>query len=69
VYLGECCIYFLIVQMLRPLRITKFSMCQGAFANMRRVFDYKSSTIFILDVEVVPQSCIPEVQICFSIAM
>jgi hypothetical protein len=36
---------------------------------MRKAFDWKRSKISMLDVEAVPQSCIPQVQIGLSIAL
>jgi hypothetical protein len=36
---------------------------------MRKTFDWKRSRISMLEVEAVPQSCIPQVQIGFSIVL
>jgi hypothetical protein len=43
----------------RSLRITAFGTYQGASAIMRKAFDWKRSRIPVLEVEAVPQSCIP----------
>jgi hypothetical protein len=43
----------------RSLRITVFGTYQGASTIMRKAFDWKRSRISMLEVEAVPQSCIP----------
>jgi hypothetical protein len=48
------------------LRITVFSTYQGASTIMRKAFDWKHSRISMLEVEAVPQSCIPNwFEYCF----
>jgi hypothetical protein len=42
---------------------------QGASTIMREAFDWNRSRISMLEVEAVPQSCIPEVQICLRIVL
>jgi hypothetical protein len=48
-FLFNCCIW-------RSLWITVFGTCQGASTIMRKAFDWKRSTISMLEVEAVPQS-------------
>jgi hypothetical protein len=54
--------FSLTVGVWRSLRITVFGTYQGASTIMRKAF-YRIS---MLEVETVPQSCIPSVQIGFS---
>jgi hypothetical protein len=42
-----------------PFRITVFGTYQGASTIMLKAFDWKRSRISMLEVEAVPQSCIP----------
>jgi hypothetical protein len=51
--------FFLTVGIWRFLRITVFGTYQGASSRMRKASDWKRSRISILEVEAVPQSCIP----------
>jgi hypothetical protein len=44
---------------LEILRITIFGTYQGASTIMHKAFDWKRSRISMLEVEAVPQSCIP----------
>jgi hypothetical protein len=44
-------------------------MYQGASTIMHNVFNWKRSKISMLEVEAIPQNCIPEVQIGLSIAL
>jgi hypothetical protein len=46
-----------------------FGTYQGASTIMRKAFDWKRSRISVLEVEAVPQSCIPQVQIGLSIVL
>jgi hypothetical protein len=55
------------VDVWRSLWITVFGMYQGASTNMHKAFDWKRSRISMLEVEAIPQSCIPYVRIGFSI--
>jgi hypothetical protein len=43
----------------RSLLITVFGTYQGSSTIMRKAFDWKCSRISMLEVEAVPQSCIP----------
>jgi hypothetical protein len=42
-----------------PLQITVFGTYQDASTIMRKAFNWKRSRISMLEVEAVPQSCIP----------
>jgi hypothetical protein len=44
-----------------------FGTYQGASTIVRKAFDWKHSRISMLEVDAVPQSCIPQVQIGLSI--
>jgi hypothetical protein len=50
-------------------RITVFGTYPGAATIMRKAFDWKRSRISMLEVETVPQSCIPLVQIGLGIVL
>jgi hypothetical protein len=51
------------------LQITVFGMYQGASTIMRKTLYWKRSRISMFEVEAVPYSCIPYVQIGLSIAL
>jgi hypothetical protein len=53
----------------RSLRITVFGTCQGASTIMRKAFGWKHSRISMLEMEAIPQSSIPQVQIGLSIVL
>jgi hypothetical protein len=53
----------------RSLWITVFGTYLGASTIMRKAFDWKRSRISMLEVEAVPHSCIPSVQIGLSIGL
>jgi hypothetical protein len=41
----------------------------GASVITRRAFDWKRSSVSMLEVDVIPQSCIPYIQISLSIVL
>jgi hypothetical protein len=62
-------ISYLTVGIWRSLQITVFGTYQGASTIMRKAFEWKFSRISMLEVEAIPQSCIPKVQIGLSIVL
>jgi hypothetical protein len=46
-----------------------FGTCQGASTVRRKTLDRKRSMISMFEVEAVPHSYIPQVEICLSIAL
>jgi hypothetical protein len=53
----------------RSLPITIFNTYQGASTILLKTLDWKRSGISVFEVEVIPYSCIPQVQIVWSTAL
>jgi hypothetical protein len=53
----------------RSLRITLFGTYQGASTIMPKALKWKCVRIYVLEVEAVPQSCIPYIRTGFSIVL
>jgi hypothetical protein len=59
----------LTVGQLRSLQMSEFGTYHGASTIMPKTLDWNRSRISMLEVEAVPQSCIPQVQMGLSMVL